>query len=67
MDIYFILRERLGVDVDYGIREGLHPFLRPQIELGSGVAYKLITNVGHESRPGYGCLISGKRSPASKH
>jgi predicted nucleotidyltransferase len=25
MDIYFILRERLGVDVDYGTREGLHP------------------------------------------
>ena len=32
MDIYFILRERLGVDVDYGTREGLHPFPRQQIE-----------------------------------
>jgi uncharacterized protein len=32
MDVYFLLRERLGTGVDYGTREGLHPVLRPQIE-----------------------------------
>jgi predicted nucleotidyltransferase len=32
MDIYFLLQERLGTNVDYGTREGLHPVLRPLIE-----------------------------------
>jgi uncharacterized protein len=32
MDIYLLLQERLGSDVDYGTREGLHPLLRPDIE-----------------------------------
>jgi predicted nucleotidyltransferase len=32
MDIYLLLQERLGRDVDYGTREGLHPVLRPDIE-----------------------------------
>jgi uncharacterized protein len=32
MDIYLLLQERLGGDVDYGTREGLHPVLRPDIE-----------------------------------
>jgi predicted nucleotidyltransferase len=32
MDIYFLLQERLGTNVDYGTREGLHPVLRPEIE-----------------------------------
>jgi predicted nucleotidyltransferase len=32
MDVYFLLQERLGVHVDYGTREGLHPVLRPSIE-----------------------------------
>jgi uncharacterized protein len=32
MDIYLLLQERLGSDVDYGTREGLHPVLRPDIE-----------------------------------
>jgi uncharacterized protein len=32
MNIYFILQDRLGVGVDYGTREGLHPLLRPKIE-----------------------------------
>jgi uncharacterized protein len=32
MDIYLLLQERLGGEVDYGTREGLHPVLRPDIE-----------------------------------
>ena len=32
MDIYFILQDCLGVGLDYGTREGLHPLLRPDIE-----------------------------------
>lgn len=32
MDIYFLLRERLGDKVDYGTREGLNPSLRAEIE-----------------------------------
>lgn len=32
MDIYLLLQERLGENVDYGTREGLHPVLRPEIE-----------------------------------
>ena len=32
MDIYLMRQERLGENVDYGTREGLHPVLRPQIE-----------------------------------
>ena len=32
MDIYFLLRERLGENVDYGTREGLSPALRAEIE-----------------------------------
>jgi uncharacterized protein len=32
MDVYFLLQERLGANVDYGTREGLHPSLRPSIE-----------------------------------
>jgi predicted nucleotidyltransferase len=32
MDIYFLLRERLGESVDYGTREGLSPVLRAEIE-----------------------------------
>jgi predicted nucleotidyltransferase len=32
MDIYLRLQERLGENVDYGTREGLHPVLRPEIE-----------------------------------
>ena len=31
MDIYFLLRERLGESVDYGTREGLSPALRAEI------------------------------------
>jgi uncharacterized protein len=32
MDIYFLLQERLGANVDYGTRDGLHPVMRPEIE-----------------------------------
>lgn len=32
MDIYFLLQDRLGANVDYGTRDGLHPVLRPEIE-----------------------------------
>lgn len=32
MDVYFLLQDRLGTNVDYGTREGLHPVLRPGIE-----------------------------------
>ncbi len=32
MDIYFLLRDRLGEKVDYGTREGLSPALRAEIE-----------------------------------
>jgi len=32
MEIYFLLNACLGVEVDYGTRDGLHPALRPQIE-----------------------------------
>jgi predicted nucleotidyltransferase len=32
MEIYFLLRERLGDNVDYGTREGLSPALRAEIE-----------------------------------
>jgi predicted nucleotidyltransferase len=32
MDIYLLLQARLGGNVDYGTREGLHPELRPAIE-----------------------------------
>jgi uncharacterized protein len=32
MDIYFLLRDRLGTKVDYGTRDGLHPVLRSEIE-----------------------------------
>ena len=32
MDIYFLLRERLGENIDYGTREGLSPVLRAEIE-----------------------------------
>jgi predicted nucleotidyltransferase len=32
MDIYFLLRERLGERVDYGTREGLSPALLAEIE-----------------------------------
>src|SRR5712691_1781648 len=32
MDIYFLLQDRLGTNVDYGTREGLHQLLREDIE-----------------------------------
>ena len=32
MDIYFLLQERVGANVDYGTRDGLHPALRSEIE-----------------------------------
>jgi len=32
MDIYFLLRDQLGENLDYGTREGLHPALRSEIE-----------------------------------
>jgi len=32
MDAYLLLKERLGENVDYGTREGLHPVLRAGIE-----------------------------------
>jgi hypothetical protein len=32
MDIYFLLQDRLGKNIDYGTRDGLHPGLRSQIE-----------------------------------
>jgi predicted nucleotidyltransferase len=32
MDVYLLLQERLGENVDYGTREGLHPELRAAIE-----------------------------------
>jgi len=32
MDVYFLLKQRLGENVDYGTREGLHPVLRASIE-----------------------------------
>jgi len=32
MDIYFLLRDRVGANVDYGTRDGLHPVLRSEIE-----------------------------------
>ena len=32
MDVYLLLKERLGEKVDYGTREGLHPVLRRGIE-----------------------------------
>jgi predicted nucleotidyltransferase len=32
MNIYFLLQERLGANVDYGTRDGLHPVMRPEIE-----------------------------------
>jgi predicted nucleotidyltransferase len=32
MDIYLLLQERLGHNVDYGTREGLHPVLKDAIE-----------------------------------
>ena len=32
MEIYFLLQERLGANVDYGTRDGLHPVMRPEIE-----------------------------------
>jgi predicted nucleotidyltransferase len=32
MDIYFLLQERLGANVDYGTRDGLHPVMRPELE-----------------------------------
>ncbi len=32
MDAYLLLRERVGENIDYGTREGLHPLLRPEIE-----------------------------------
>jgi hypothetical protein len=32
IDIYLLLQESLGGNVDYGTREGLHPVLRPEIE-----------------------------------
>ena len=32
MDVFFLLRDRLGTNVDYGTREGLHPVLRSAIE-----------------------------------
>jgi predicted nucleotidyltransferase len=32
MDVYLLLQARLGGNVDYGTREGLHPELRPAIE-----------------------------------
>ncbi len=32
MDAYLLLKERLGENVDYGTREGLHPVLRTGIE-----------------------------------
>jgi len=32
MDIYFLLRDQLGANVDYETREGLHPALRSEIE-----------------------------------
>lgn len=32
MDIYFLLRERLGDKLDYGTRDGLSPALRAEIE-----------------------------------
>jgi uncharacterized protein len=32
MDAYLLLQERLGENIDYGTREGLHPLLRLDIE-----------------------------------
>jgi predicted nucleotidyltransferase len=32
MDVYLLLKERLGEKIDYGTREGLHPVLRSGIE-----------------------------------
>jgi predicted nucleotidyltransferase len=32
MDVYFLLRDQLGENLDYGTREGLHPALRSEIE-----------------------------------
>lgn len=32
MDAYLLLEQRLGGNVDYGTREGLHPLLRSRIE-----------------------------------
>jgi uncharacterized protein len=32
MDAYQLLQERVGPNVDYNTREGLHPVLRPDIE-----------------------------------
>ena len=32
MDIYFLLRERLGENIDYGTRDGLSPALRAEIK-----------------------------------
>ena len=32
MDAYLLLKERLGENIDYGTREGLHPMLRADIE-----------------------------------
>jgi predicted nucleotidyltransferase len=32
MDAYLLLQERVGENIDYGTREGLHPLLRPAIE-----------------------------------
>jgi hypothetical protein len=32
MDAYLLLKERLGENIDYGTREGLHPMLRAAIE-----------------------------------
>lgn len=32
MDAYLLLQERVGENIDYGTREGLHPLLRPDIE-----------------------------------
>ncbi len=32
MDIYLLLRERLGEKLDYGTRDGLSPALRAEIE-----------------------------------
>jgi uncharacterized protein len=32
MDVHLLLKERVGENIDYGTREGLHPMLRADIE-----------------------------------
>jgi predicted nucleotidyltransferase len=32
MDIYLLLQQQFGENIDYSTREGSHPVLRPEIE-----------------------------------